>query len=171
MMGVTRQNKTERVIILVESEKDHPEDGFRWRKYGMKNLKGNTNPRKYYRCTYTGCKVKKHVQRSADDVKLVVATYNGLHEHVPPPERIIKSGTNNKFGSSMSQSGRTPFSLSGSQIFPSPLAPQLDMTEYYIAGLSVLPILPVNKNHGVMNRDDEPKIDRVIPTVQRSSRG
>ncbi|XP_056858331.1 probable WRKY transcription factor 10, partial [Raphanus sativus] len=40
MMGVTRQNGTDMVIIQVESEEDHPDDGFRWRKYGQKLSQG-----------------------------------------------------------------------------------------------------------------------------------
>ncbi|CAN6820201.1 unnamed protein product [Brassica oleracea] len=47
IIGVTRLNKTQRVIIQVESEEDHPDDGFRWRKYGQKVVTGNANPRLY----------------------------------------------------------------------------------------------------------------------------
>ncbi|KAL0715741.1 hypothetical protein Bca4012_065063 [Brassica carinata] len=148
MKGVTRQNGTQMIIIQVESEEDHPDDGFRWRKYGQKVVTGNANPRSYYRCTYNGCKVRKHVERSANNVKFVVATYGGIHEHVPPPERISKFGTKNQSGSSMSQDsinqtlglGRALHSSSASQLFPSAMAPQLDM-----------------------NRNDELKTDRVIP--------
>ena len=131
IIGVTRLNKTQRVIIQVESEEDHPDDGFRWRKYGQKVVTGNANPRlyisftskllrhfgkilyiyfgvngnrrSYYRCTYTGCEVKKLVEKNVDNVKLVVATYDGIHEHVPPPERIRKSSAKNQSGSSISQ--------------------------------------------------------------------
>ncbi|KAF3514312.1 hypothetical protein F2Q69_00009962 [Brassica cretica] len=104
IIGVTRpKNKTQSVITQVESVEDHPDDGFRWRKYGQKVVTGNANPRSYYRCTYTGCEVKKLVEKSVDNVKLVVATYDGIHEHVPPPERISKSSTKNQSGSSMSQ--------------------------------------------------------------------
>ncbi|KAF8048718.1 hypothetical protein N665_2425s0003 [Sinapis alba] len=153
MIGITRQNKAQRFLIQVESEEDHPDDGFRWRRYGQKVVAGNANRRRYYRCTYIGCKVKKYVERSADNVKLVVATYNGIHEHVPPPERIRKSSTKNLSGSSMSQDpsnqtlglGMLSSSVSASQLFPSPFAPQLDM----------MPSLPVNQNHGFMNWDDE----------------
>ncbi|KAH0895056.1 hypothetical protein HID58_057485 [Brassica napus] len=151
----------------VESEEDHPDDGFRWRKYGQKVVTGNANPRSYYRCTYTGCEVKKLVEKNVDNVKLVVATYDGIHEHVPPPERIRKSSAKNQSGSSISQDptlglGMLPSSVSTSQLLPSPLAPQMDMMQYYMDGLSKLPSLPVNQNHGSVNRDDETMTDRVI---------
>ncbi|KAG2292133.1 hypothetical protein Bca4012_008126 [Brassica carinata] len=170
IIGVTRRNKTQRVIIQVESEEDHPDDGFRWRKYGQKVVTGNANPRSYYRCTYTGCEVKKLVEKNVDNVKLVVATYDGIHEHVPPPERKSKSSTKNQSGSSISQDpssqtlglGMLPSSVSTSQLLPSPLAPQMDMMQYYMDGLSKLPSLPVNQNHGSVNRDDETMTDRVI---------
>ncbi|CAN7131051.1 unnamed protein product [Brassica rapa subsp. narinosa] len=48
--------------------------------------------------------------------------------------------------------GMPPYSSSASQLFPSALAPQLNVTS-----------LQVDKNHGVMNRNDEPNIDPVIP--------
>ncbi|XP_048606518.1 probable WRKY transcription factor 10 isoform X1 [Brassica napus] len=172
IIGVTRpKNKTQSVIIQVESVEDYPDDGFRWRKYGQKVVTGNANPRSDYRCTYTGCEVKKLVEKSVDNVKLVVATYDGIHEHVPPPECISKSSTKNQSGSSMSQDpsmqtlglGMLPSCVSTSQLLPSPLAPQMDMMQNYMDGLSKLPSLPANRNHGVMNRNDEPKIDLVIP--------
>ncbi|CDY47543.1 BnaC03g69190D [Brassica napus] len=139
IIGVTRpKNKTQSVIIQVESVEDYPDDGFRWRKYGQKVVTGNANPRSDYRCTYTGCEVKKLVEKSVDNVKLVVATYDRIHEHVPPPECISKSSTKNQSGSSMSQDPR-------------------------MQTLGLAAKLPANRNHGVMNRNDEPKIDLVIP--------
>jgi WRKY transcription factor 2 len=34
-----------RVVVQVESEVDILDDGYRWRKYGQKVVKGNPNPR------------------------------------------------------------------------------------------------------------------------------
>lgn len=45
MIGATRSCKSQRVIIQVETEENNPDDGFRWRKYGQKVVKGNPNAR------------------------------------------------------------------------------------------------------------------------------
>ncbi|KAF7816179.1 WRKY transcription factor WRKY24-like [Senna tora] len=39
--------------------------GYNWRKYGQKQVKGNENPRSYYKCTYQSCPTKKKVERQA----------------------------------------------------------------------------------------------------------
>ncbi|XP_009421082.2 probable WRKY transcription factor 4 [Musa acuminata AAA Group] len=73
-----------KVVVQTTSEVDLLDDGYRWRKYGQKVVKGNPNPRSYYKCTYHGCNVRKHIERAATDPKAVVTTYEGKHNHDVP---------------------------------------------------------------------------------------
>ncbi|KAL3502643.1 hypothetical protein ACH5RR_037092 [Cinchona calisaya] len=70
-----------RQVVQMMSEVDIVNDGYRWRKYGQKFVKGNPNPRSYYRCSNAGCPVKKHVERASHDPKVVITTYEGKHDH------------------------------------------------------------------------------------------
>ncbi|RMZ55339.1 hypothetical protein APUTEX25_003477, partial [Auxenochlorella protothecoides] len=40
------------------------EDGYNWRKYGEKHVKGSSCPRSYYKCSFPGCQVKKIIERN-----------------------------------------------------------------------------------------------------------
>ncbi|KAG6513435.1 probable WRKY transcription factor 4 isoform X1 [Zingiber officinale] len=79
-----------RIIVQTRSEVDLLDDGYRWRKYGQKVVKGNPNPRSYYKCTYAGCSVRKHIERSPTDPKAVVTSYEGKHNHDIPAARNSK---------------------------------------------------------------------------------
>ncbi|KAL6844715.1 hypothetical protein ACP4OV_025374 [Aristida adscensionis] len=76
-----------RVVVQTTSEVDILDDGYRWRKYGQKVVKGNPNPRSYYKCTHPGCSVRKHVERASHDLKSVITTYEGKHNHEVPAAR------------------------------------------------------------------------------------
>ncbi|KAL1200501.1 putative WRKY transcription factor 20 [Cardamine amara subsp. amara] len=76
-----------RVVVQTLSEVDILDDGYRWRKYGQKVVRGNPNPRSYYKCTATGCPVRKHVERASHDPKAVITTYEGKHNHDVPTSR------------------------------------------------------------------------------------
>ncbi|KAF3330599.1 putative WRKY transcription factor 33 [Carex littledalei] len=76
-----------RVVVQTMSDIDILDDGYRWRKYGQKVVKGNPNPRSYYKCTTAGCPVRKHVERASHDLRAVVTTYEGKHNHDVPAAR------------------------------------------------------------------------------------
>nr|AKA27907.1 WRKY protein [Salvia miltiorrhiza] len=86
---VNRSSSDSRHVVQTLSEVDLVNDGYRWRKYGQKLVKGNPNPRSYYRCSNTGCPVKKHVERASHDPKLVITTYEGKHVHDIPTSRTV----------------------------------------------------------------------------------
>ncbi|KAH0895064.1 hypothetical protein HID58_057493 [Brassica napus] len=149
-------SKNQKVITQMESEENHHQYGFHWWKYGGRAVIGNANPRSYYKCIYTGI-----TWREGE------TTYDGMHEHAPPVghKTPYKSVLKNLSSLSMSQDpsnrtaqlGRQPYCSSASQLFSSPLPPQLDMTQLYMARLSKLP------KSCLMNRNDEPEIDCLIP--------
>ncbi|TKY73117.1 WRKY transcription factor 32 [Spatholobus suberectus] len=63
-------------------------DGYRWRKYGQKLVKGNPHFRNYYRCTSAGCPVRKHIETAVDNSKALIITYKGVHDHdMPVPKK------------------------------------------------------------------------------------
>ncbi|RAL40113.1 hypothetical protein DM860_008253 [Cuscuta australis] len=84
-----------RIIVQTTSEVDLLDDGYRWRKYGQKVVKGNPYPRSYYKCTNPGCNVRKHVERAANDPKAVITTYEGKHNHDVPAARNSGPTTTN----------------------------------------------------------------------------
>eukprot|EP00258_Populus_trichocarpa_P028396 XP_024444415.1 probable WRKY transcription factor 3 [Populus trichocarpa] len=84
-----------KIIVQTRSEVDLLDDGYRWRKYGQKVVKGNPHPRSYYKCTSAGCNVRKHVERAAADPKAVVTTYEGKHNHDVPAARNSSHNTAN----------------------------------------------------------------------------
>ncbi|GAA0172597.1 DNA-binding transcription factor [Lithospermum erythrorhizon] len=84
-----------RIIVQTTSEVDLLDDGYKWRKYGQKIVKGNPYPRSYYKCTSPGCNVRKHVERAASDRKAVITTYEGKHTHDVPAAKHSSHNTAN----------------------------------------------------------------------------
>ncbi|KAH7543461.1 hypothetical protein FEM48_Zijuj02G0186600 [Ziziphus jujuba var. spinosa] len=70
----SRAVREPRVVVQNESEVDILDDGYRWRKYGQKVVKGNPNPR-------------KHVEMASHNRKCAITTYEGKHNHEVPAAR------------------------------------------------------------------------------------
>lgn len=66
-------------------------DGYNWRKYGQKQVKGSENPRSYYKCTHPNCLTKKKVERSLDG-HITEIIYKGVHNH-PKPQRTRRNSS------------------------------------------------------------------------------
>lgn len=69
-----------------------PADGFNWRKYGQKLVKGDACARSYYKCTYANCSARKQVERSLDG-HITEINYLSKHEH-PKPLQNQERGPN-----------------------------------------------------------------------------
>ncbi|XP_038986942.1 probable WRKY transcription factor 2 isoform X2 [Phoenix dactylifera] len=127
----SRAVREPRVVVQTVSEVDILVDGYRWRKYGQKVVKGNPNPRSYYKCTHPGCSVRKHVERASHDLKSVITTYEGKHNHEVPVARNnnrMNSGSNMQPASNAQTSMTLPgsSSASGPQTHVQDLAPCFD---------------------------------------------
>ncbi|KAJ6770145.1 WRKY TRANSCRIPTION FACTOR PROTEIN 1-RELATED [Salix purpurea] len=92
------------------------DDGYNWRKYGQKHVKGSEFPRSYYKCTHPNCEVKKLFERS-NDGQITEIVYKGTHDHPKPqPSRRYASGSVlftqeerfDKFSSLPSQDDKSP---------------------------------------------------------------
>lgn len=62
------------------------DDGYNWRKYGQKQVKGSENPRSYYKCTFPNCPTKKKVERSLEG-HITEIVYKGTHNHPKPQSK------------------------------------------------------------------------------------
>jgi len=77
-----------------KDSKDYKEavnaDGYHWRKYGHKHVRGNAYPRSYYKCANLNCRVRKYVERSALQPTEIITSYEGTHNHPPPRKNETK---------------------------------------------------------------------------------
>ncbi|KAL1337474.1 hypothetical protein HN51_032154 [Arachis hypogaea] len=80
---VRRKVREPRFCFKTMSDVDVLDDGYKWRKYGQKVVKNTQHPRSYYHCTEEKCRVKKRVERLAEDPRMVITTYEGRHVHSP----------------------------------------------------------------------------------------
>ncbi|XP_041016900.1 WRKY transcription factor 18-like [Juglans microcarpa x Juglans regia] len=88
--------KVSRVCVRTDASNTNlaVKDGYQWRKYGQKVTRDNPSPRAYFRCSYApNCPVKKKVQRSVEDPSVLVATYEGEHNHMHPSRAELSLGS------------------------------------------------------------------------------
>ncbi|CAD6224974.1 unnamed protein product [Miscanthus lutarioriparius] len=131
--GTCRRIKVTRVCTRIDPADTTlaVKDGYQWRKYGQKVTRDNPSPRAYFRCAYApSCPVKKKVQRSAEDSSLLVATYEGEHNH-PSPTRAGEL----PIAASATASGPVPCSISINSSGPTIT---LDLTKNGGGGVRVL---------------------------------
>ncbi|CAI9098840.1 OLC1v1035560C1 [Oldenlandia corymbosa var. corymbosa] len=85
-----KAGKKEKFVVLAAGDVGISGDGYRWRKYGQKMVKGNPHPRNYYRCTSAGCPVRKHIEMAKDNSNASIIAYRGVHNHdMPVPKKRL----------------------------------------------------------------------------------
>lgn len=78
------------------------DDGYNWRKYGQKQVKGSEFPRSYYKCTHPNCPVKKKVERSTQG-QITEIIYKGQHNHEQPQSNKRAKDAGDQNGNANSQ--------------------------------------------------------------------
>ncbi|XP_052172385.1 WRKY transcription factor 44-like isoform X2 [Diospyros lotus] len=91
-MSVENMEQDRTSLPLTGNGDRPPSDGYNWRKYGQKQVKGSEYPRSYYKCTHPTCPVKKKLERLLDG-QIAEIVYQGEHNHAKPsPPKRHTSG-------------------------------------------------------------------------------
>ncbi|KAH1143312.1 hypothetical protein AAZX31_12G141800 [Glycine max] len=82
--SAVKHGKKPKFVVHATEDVGISGDGYRWRKYGQKLVKGNP----HFRCTSSGCPVRKHIETAVDNSKALIITYKGVHDHdMPVPKK------------------------------------------------------------------------------------
>lgn len=93
-------NKTssnqQRLPFPETSNRSSLDDGYKWRKYGQKQLKRNENSHSYYKCAHQNCPTKKKVERSFINGHITEIVHKGAHNHDKPRQLPGSSNPSNQ---------------------------------------------------------------------------
>ncbi|XP_022869840.1 probable WRKY transcription factor 32 [Olea europaea var. sylvestris] len=93
VVTIAKPGKKSKTVVEEAGDVGISGDGYRWRKYGQKMVKGNCHPRNYYRCTSAGCPVRKHTEKATDSSSAVIVSYTGVHDHEMPVPKKTRGPT------------------------------------------------------------------------------
>ncbi|CAH2061563.1 unnamed protein product [Thlaspi arvense] len=81
-----KRHKEDPIIHVFKTKSpDHSlDDGYKWRKYGKKPIRGSPHPRHYHKCSSPNCVVKKKIEKDTNNPEYVLTTYEGIHNHASP---------------------------------------------------------------------------------------
>lgn len=143
------------------------EDGYNWRKYGQKQVKGSEFPRSYYKCTHLNCPVKKKVERSPDGL-ITEIIYKGQHNHdKPQPGKRAKDGgdANGNANFQVKSENRAGNLLRSNETAPSQSVPERDQES---APGSIVPVPGTSDSEELVDgevREDDADADE--PNAKR----
>jgi len=150
--GATLRPKEENRRLMMMQETS--EDGYRWRKYGQKQVKGNAYARSYFKCTYPGCEVKKQIEKTNDGDRVVQVTYKGEHIHSRP--QVVRhnapdqaSFRNTVIHENIHLSQNTPVN-----VLPMLEENQMNMNNNNNSNVVTIPRLVIETNSNVDHLDD-----------------
>ena len=135
------------------------DDGYNWRKYGQKQVKGSENPRSYYKCTFPNCPTKKKVERSLDG-QITEIVYKGSHNH-PKPQSTRKSSLSSAVSASnpaANDMAEQSFTTQGSGQFDGVATPENSLIS--VGDDDFDRSSQRSKSAGDDNDDDEPEAKR-----------
>jgi hypothetical protein len=108
-----------RLVLVAPPPIDPMIDGFPWRKYGRKSIKGSDVPREYFRCSRAECPVKKQIEPHSDGSHTV--TYENPHNHVIDTDFVDRKGIAHRQKASAQNDAQKPtLSRAPTQVMPLP---------------------------------------------------